>query len=151
MTAWRILAAPTALFGGLVAASAQAAGGLAEPWQLGMQAAVTPVAEQLHDFHNMLLVIITLITLFVLGLLFYVLWRFSEKRNPTPSRTSHNTLLEIVWTVVPVLILIFIAVPSFALIYRAEVVPKADMTIKATGHQWYWEYEYPDHGGFSFD
>jgi cytochrome c oxidase subunit 2 len=125
--------------------------GAPTPWQTGLQPAVTPIMREMTEFHNMLLVIITLITLFVLGLLFYVLWRYSEKRNPTPSRTSHNTLLEIIWTVVPVLILIFIAVPSFALIYRAEVVPKADMTIKATGHQWYWEYEYPDHGGFSFD
>ncbi len=151
------MSARNALGSGLVALAAffgldgAALAGAPTPWQTGLQPAVTPIMREMTEFHTMLLVIITLITLFVLGLLFYVLWRFSEKRNPTPSRTSHNTLLEIVWTVVPVLILIFIAVPSFALIYHAEVIPKADMTIKATGHQWYWEYEYPDHGGFSFD
>ncbi len=121
------------------------------PWQTGFQPSATPIMREITEFHGMLLVIITLITLFVLGLLFFVLWRFSAKRNPTPSRTTHNTLIEVLWTVIPVLLLVFIAVPSFALIYHAEVIPKADMTIKATGHQWYWEYEYPDHGGFSFD
>jgi cytochrome c oxidase subunit 2 len=121
------------------------------PWQMGFQPSVTPIMRELTEFHDLMLVIITAITLFVFALLFYVLWRFSAKRNPTPSRTTHNTVVEILWTVIPVLILVFIAVPSFALIYHAEVIPKADMTIKATGHQWYWEYEYPDHGGFSFD
>ncbi len=121
------------------------------PWQTGFQPSVTPIMRELTEFHDLMLVIITAITLFVFGLLFYVLWRFSAKRNPTPSRTTHNTVVEILWTVIPVLILVFIAVPSFALMYHAEVIPKADMTIKATGHQWYWEYEYPDHGGFSFD
>ena len=151
MTAWRILAAPTALFGGLVAASAQAAGGLAEPWQLGMQAAVTPVAEQLHDFHNMLLVIIFVIAIFVTALLVYCFVRFNEKANPTPSKTSHNTLLEVVWTVIPIIILVVIAVPSFKLLYFADRTVDAEMTIKAIGHQWYWSYEYPDHDELTFD
>ena len=133
---------------GLVGAATAAA---PTPWQLGFQPAATPIMREITDLHNLLLVIITVITLFVLGLLVYVIWRFGEKRNPTPSRTTHNTLLEIAWTVIPVLILLFIAVPSFALLYRSDVIPKADLTIKATGHQWYWEYEYPDHGGFSFD
>ena len=109
------------------------------------------IMRELTELHDLLLVIITLITLLVLGLLIYVVWRFGEKRNPNPSRTSHNTLVEILWTVVPVLILVVIAVPSFALLYHEDVIPEADMTIKATGHQWYWEYQYPDHGGFSFD
>ncbi len=121
------------------------------PWQMGFQPAATPIMREITDLHDLLLVIITLITLLVLGLLIYVVWRFGEKRNPTPSRTSHNTLVEILWTVVPVLILVVIAVPSFALLYNSDVIPKADMTIKATGHQWYWEYQYPDHGEFAFD
>ena len=110
------------------------------PWQIGLQPAATPIMREITEFHNLLLVIITVITLFVIGLLAYVIWRFGEKRNPTPSRTTHNTLIEIAWTVIPVMILIFIAVPSFALLYRSDVVPEADLTIKATGHQWYWEY-----------
>ncbi len=121
------------------------------PWQMGFQPAATPIMRELTGLHDLLLVIIILITLLVLGLLIYVVWRFGEKRNPTPTRTSHNTLIEILWTVVPVLILVVIAVPSFALLYHEDVIPKADMTIKATGHQWYWEYEYPDHGAFSYD
>lgn len=120
-------------------------------WQMGFQPAATPIMRELTNLHNLLLVIITLITLFVLGLLIYVVWRFGEKRNPTPSKTSHNTVIEILWTVVPVLILVVIAVPSFALLYHQDVIPKADMTIKATGHQWYWEYQYPDHGELTFD
>jgi cytochrome c oxidase subunit 2 len=141
------LAALAAWVGFCGAASAAAP----TPWQTGFQPAATPIMRELTSLHDTLLVIITLITLFVLGLLIYVVWRFSEKRNPTPSKTSHNTVIEILWTVIPVLILVFIAVPSFALLYHAEVIPKADMTIKATGHQWYWEYQYPDHGEFSFD
>ncbi len=140
-------AALAAWFGLVGGASAAAP----TPWQLGFQPAATPIMREITDLHDLLLVIITLITLLVLGLLVYVMWRFSAKRNPTPSRTSHNSLVEILWTVVPVLILVVIAVPSFALLYHGEVIPKADMTIKATGHQWYWEYTYPDHGGFSFD
>jgi cytochrome c oxidase subunit 2 len=121
------------------------------PWQMGFQPAATPIMRDITELHDLLLVISTVIVVFVLALLLYVVWRFSEKRNPTPSRASHNTVIEVLWTVVPVLILVFIAVPSFALLYHADVIPKADMTIKATGHQWYWEYEYPDHGGFTFD
>ena len=121
------------------------------PWEMGMQAPATPVAERQHALHNELLVIITLISLFVLGLLLYVIVRFNEKRNPVPSRTSHNTVIEVLWTVIPVLILVIIAIPSFKLLYFLDRTQKADMTIKVTGHQWYWTYEYPDNGGFSFD
>ncbi len=102
-------------------------------------------------FHDELLIIITLITLFVLGLLVYVMWRFNQQRNPVPSRTSHNTLIEMLWTVVPVLILVIIAIPSFKLLYYMDRVPNPDMTIKVTGHQWYWTYEYPDNGNLTFD
>jgi cytochrome c oxidase subunit II len=121
------------------------------PWQLGMQPAVTPAKEFIGSFHNLLLVIITLITIFVLALLLYTIVRFRASANPTPSKTTHHTLLEVAWTVVPVLILVVIAVPSFRLIYFADKAVNADFTLKVTGHQWYWTYEYPDHGAFQFD
>jgi cytochrome c oxidase subunit 2 len=136
------------LFCGLLTSSAWASS--AEPWQTGFQDAVTTVMEDVTDFHNLLLVVITLITIFVLVLLIYTMWRFSAKRNPTPSSTTHHATLEMAWTVVPVIILVVIAVPSFKLLYKADVVPKAEMTVKATGNQWYWQYEYPDQGNFGF-
>jgi cytochrome c oxidase subunit 2 len=109
-----------------------------------MQPPATPVKDRLNAFHNELLVIICLITVFVLGLLLYVMVRFSARRHPVPTQTSHNPLIEILWTVIPVLILVVIAIPSFKLMYFMDRVPNADMTIKVTGHQWYWSYEYPD-------
>jgi cytochrome c oxidase subunit 2 len=126
---------------------------IAVPWQMGMQTAATPVAEQIQEFHTLLLVIITLITLFVLGLLIYVMVRFNEKANPTPTKTTHNTLLEVLWTAVPILILVIIAVPSFKLLYFMDRLPAedAEMTLKVIGHQWYWSYEYPDHDDLAFD
>jgi cytochrome c oxidase subunit 2 len=130
---------------------AAAAEGRPENWQMNFQPPATPIAEQMQDFHNLLLVIITVITLFVLALLIWVMVRYNEKANPVPSKTSHNTMIEIAWTVVPVLILLVIAIPSFRLLYAQYEFPKADLTIKATGHQWYWSYSYPDQGGFSFD
>lgn len=102
-------------------------------------------------FHDLLLIIITAITVFVLILLLYVIWKFSEKRNPTPSKTTHNTWVEVIWTVVPILILIAIVFPSFSLLYKADVVPETEMTVKVIGKQWYWTFEYPDHGNFTFD
>ncbi|WP_206378207.1 cytochrome c oxidase subunit II [Sneathiella limimaris] len=128
-----------------------AAQGQPEPWQFGFQEAFSPVAHLMHDFHNLLLVIITLISLFVLGLLIYVVLRFNRKANPTPSKTSHNTLIEVIWTVVPVIILVIIAIPSMQLLYFGDRVEKADMTLKAIGYQWYWGYEYVDHEGLAFD
>ncbi len=121
------------------------------PWQLGMQPPASPVKEFIGSFHNMLLVIITLITVFVLALLLYTMVRFRAAANPNPSKTSHHTLLEVAWTLVPILILIVIAVPSFRLLYFADKAPEAEMTLKVTGRQWYWNYEYPDQGGFQFD
>lgn len=110
---------------------------------IGFQPAVTPVMEKLTDFHNhYLMPIIVGITLFVTVLMGYIMWRFSEKRNPVPSKTSHNTLIEIVWTVVPVIILLVMVVPSMRLLYFQDVIPEADMTIKATGNTWNWEYAY---------
>jgi cytochrome c oxidase subunit 2 len=122
-----------------------------QPWELGMQPPATPVKDRLEAFHDELLIIITLITIFVLGLLLYVIVRFHYQRNPVPSRTSHHTVIEMLWTVVPVLILVIIAIPSFKLMYYMDRVPEPDMTIKVTGHQWYWSYEYPDQGGLAFD
>ena len=133
-----------------VAAQA-AAGAAAQPWQLGFQPAATPIMEQVDNFHDLLLWIISAIVLFVFALLAYACWRFREGRNPTPSRRSHNTLLEVVWTGVPVLLLLIIAIPSFKLLYYIETVPQTDMTLKAIGRQWYWTYVYPDHGNFTFD
>jgi cytochrome c oxidase subunit 2 len=121
------------------------------PWQMGMQPPATPVQDRIVVFHDELLVITFLITVFVLGLLLYVIVRFHHTRNPVPTRTSHNAVIEILWTVVPVLILVGIAIPSFKLMYYMDRVPNADMTIKVTAHQWYWSYEYPDQAGLTFD
>jgi cytochrome c oxidase subunit 2 len=140
-----------ALVAALAGLSAAAVAGAPEPWQLGLQPAATPVAEQLHELHNWLLVIITLITVFVLVLLLYVIFRFRESRNPTPSKTTHNTLVEVMWTVIPIIILVGIAIPSFRLLYFADHTEEAEMTVKIIGHQWYWSYEYPDNGNFTFD
>jgi cytochrome c oxidase subunit II len=146
-----ILAGAAALLNQATGASAAEGTGAPQPWQLGFQEAATPVMERISIFHDGLLILITLISLLVFGLLGYVMWRFSEKRNPTPSRTAHNTLIEVLWTAIPVIILVIVAVPSMRLLYLQDVVPEADMTIKATGSQWYWSYAYPDNGGFEFD
>ena len=136
-----------------LAAPAFAAGtGQPEPWQIGMQNMVTPIGHEIAIFHTWLVVIITVITVFVAGLLGWVIFRFNEKSNPTPSRTTHHTMLEVAWTILPVLILVMIAIPSFRLLRNQLIIPKADITVKAIGHAWYWEYEYPqDQGGFKFD
>lgn len=141
-----------AVFAILVGAVGSAAAGEPLPWQIGLQDAVTPVMEQINSFHNMLTWIIVLISVFVLVLLLYVMVKFNEKSNPNPTKTTHNTMIEVAWTVIPVIILAVIAVPSFRLLYFQDVVPeKYDMTIKTTGHQWYWSYVYPDHGDIEFD
>jgi cytochrome c oxidase subunit 2 len=121
------------------------------PWQFGFQDAATPVTERIHQFHDELLVIILAISLFVFGLLAYVIVRFNHRAHPVPTRTSHNTVIEVLWTVVPVLILVTIAIPSFKLMYYMDRVPDAKMTVKITGHQWYWEYNYPDQGNIDFN
>jgi cytochrome c oxidase subunit 2 len=122
-----------------------------QPWQLGMQAPASEIKDRIHDFHNLLLVIITAITLFVLVLLVYVMVRFRASAHPTPTRTTHNTMVEILWTVIPIVILVVIAIPSFKLLYFEDRTPNAEMTLKVTGHQWYWSYEYPDADGLQFD
>ena len=142
------------IFGGLAATIASfspslafAEAGQARDWQLGMQDSVTPVMDDIISFHNLLLVIITVITVFVLALLLIVIFKFNSKANPVPSKTTHNTLIEVLWTVIPVLILVVIAVPSFRLLYKQRDIPAADMTIKVIGNpSWNWTYEYPDLG-----
>lgn len=136
----------TAALAATIAAAAPAFAGYGQPspWQLGLQEAVTPVFHQAHAFHNFVLVIITVITLFVLGLLVYCVVRFREDKNPVPSKTTHHTLLEVAWTIIPVLILVVIAVPSFRLLYAQYSPPPADLTIKVVGRQWNWDVVYPD-------
>lgn len=145
-----------------VALAAMAEGAMAaqpQPWEITLQPAASPIMEMIHSFNNGLLIVVSLITVFVLGLLVVVMVRFNARRNPVPSKTSHNTLIEVVWTVVPILILVGIAVPSFSLLIAqhdpARALPNYDpektVTIKATGYQWYWGYTYPDHGDLEFE
>ena len=150
------LAATTgAMFGSAGMALAQQAG-QPVPWQLGFQLSVTPVMDNIVSFHTFLLWMIAAISAFVLALLVIIAVRFNARANPTPSRTTHNTLLEVAWTLIPVVILVGIAIPSFRLLFFQLNMPamsaeQGDVTIKATGKQWYWTYSYPDHGNFEFD
>jgi len=125
--------------------------GQPSPWQIGLQQSASPVMDNIIWFHDFLLYIITGIAGFVLALLVVVMVRFNARTNPIPSRTTHNTLIEIAWTLIPIVILMFIAVPSFKLLFFQLNVPPADLTVKATGKQWYWSYSYPDNGQFEFD
>jgi cytochrome c oxidase subunit 2 len=125
--------------------------GQPSPWQIGLQQSASPVMDNIIWFHDFLLYIITVIAGFVLVLLVVVMVRFNARTNPTPSRTTHNTLIEIAWTLIPIVILMVIAVPSFKLLFLQLNVPPADLTVKATGKQWYWSYSYPDNGQFEFD
>ena len=142
----------------VIAALGWVAGALAQPivgvphdWQTNFPPPFTPVMEKVESLNDLLLVIISLICVFVLGLLLYAMWRFHASRNPVPSMVTHNTVLEILWTIVPILILVVIAVPSFRLLYYGDKATDAAFTIKVTGHQWYWSYDYPDQGNFSVD
>lgn len=132
-------------------AHAEEALGLAKPWQLNFQEAVTPVMEQLTDLHNGLTILAIVISAFVLALMIFVALRFNARANPVPSKTTHNTLIEIIWTVVPILILVGICIPSFKLHYYMSEPQNPEMTLKVVGYQWYWHYDYPDNGGFGFD
>jgi cytochrome c oxidase subunit 2 len=134
--------------------AALAAGtGQPQPWQIAMQNPVTELAQGMHNFHTWLVWIITAISLFVLALLIVLVVKFNENANPVPTRTTHHTMLEVAWTIVPVLILVAIAIPSFRLLRQQLIIPKPDLVVKVTGHSWYWSYEYPGDqgGGFSFD
>jgi cytochrome c oxidase subunit 2 len=133
------------------AAFAEEVVGQPSPWELDLQASASPVMDSIMRFHDGLVVIITVITLFVLALLITVVLKFNARSNPVPSRTTHNTTIEVAWTLIPVLILVSIAVPSFRLLFEELDIPKADLTVKATGKQWYWSYAYPDNGKFEFD
>lgn len=122
-----------------------------ENWGMGMVGSAGPVKDEMIWFHDALLLpIITVIALFVLGLLVWVVVRYNAKANPVPSKTTHNTMLEVVWTLIPVLILVVIIVPSMKLLYYSDRTVEAEMTLKAVGYQWYWGYEYPDHGEVTF-
>ena len=151
MQVFKRIIAPAVFFTGLTSLAGMAIAAQPSPWELNLQPAATEVMESIVSFHNMLLIIITLITLFVLGLLLVVMVKFNAKANPTPSKTTHNTLLEVAWTVLPVVILTVIAIPSFRLLFTQLDIPPADVTVKATGKQWFWSYSYPDAGGFEFD
>jgi cytochrome c oxidase subunit 2 len=150
LIAFVVTAGVTVLAGGAAALATTAATGQPKPWELGLQPGATPVMDDIIWFHDFLLWIIGAIALFVLVLLVIVIVRFNARANPVPSRTTHNTTIEIIWTVVPVLILVAIAVPSFRLLFYELKVPKADITVKATGKQWFWSYSYPDQK-FEFD
>jgi cytochrome c oxidase subunit 2 len=134
----------------VAATSAWAGMGQPSPGEMGLQGAASPVAEEIHKFYDFVNIIIVAIAVFVLLLLLYVMYRFNERANPTPSKATHNTLLEVTWTVVPILILVAIAIPSFRLLHLQYSYPKADITLKATGYTWYWEHGYPELG-FSFE
>ncbi|HET7716983.1 MAG TPA: cytochrome c oxidase subunit II [Bauldia sp.] len=158
MLLFKRVAALAATVGVILAGAGTALAGDGQPskWQLGFQQPATPVMEWINSFHTGLLYTIVAISLFVLALLLIVMVRFNARANPTPSRTTHNTFIEVVWTLVPVIILVGIAIPSFRLLFYQLNVPAmsaeaGDVTIKATGKQWFWTYSYPDHGNFEFD
>lgn len=134
----------------LITLPALAGDGLADKWELGMQNAASPSADHIHNFHDMMLYIITAIVIFVFVLLLWVIIRYNEKANPKPAQFTHNVMIEVIWTLVPVLILIAIAIPSFQMLYFNDRVENPDMTLKVTGRQWYWDYEYPDNDGIAF-
>jgi len=143
-----VLASVVALAG---MAEAQGMVGGSAPWQVGLREAASPTMERINSFHNFLLVVTVLIAVFVLILMMYIMIRFRAARNPNPSKNTHNTMLEVLWTVIPIIILVVIAVPSFRLLYFADRTAEAEMTIKAIGSQWFWSYEYPDHDNLAFD
>ena len=135
----------------LLAAAVLAAGGVAfagmgqpSPWQMGFQGSAAPTMDDIVWFHDFVLWIIIVITVFVLALLLIIIVKFNAKANPTPSKTTHNTLLEVAWTVIPVVILVVIAIPSFRILFVQLNIPQSDLTIKAAGNQWNWTYTYPD-------
>ena len=129
------------------------ANGIPTPWQMNFQKAASPMMEGINHMHNFLLVIITSIAIIVCGLLTYVIFNFRASRNPIPSKTTHNTVLEIIWSFIPVIVVALITVPSIRLLYEMEKPHDPDMTVKVIGKQWYWTYEYPTKDGktISFD
>jgi cytochrome c oxidase subunit 2 len=148
---FRLMTAATLLCAGAAWAQEPAVRGAPEPWQLNFQPAASPVMTMIESLHNLLLFIIVAISAFVLGLLGFACLRYRANRNQAASRRTHNSVLEIAWTAIPVLILVVIAIPSFKLLYFMDRAANPEMTLKAIGHQWYWSYEYPDNGNFTFD
>ena len=162
MNVWKAVGAAVAWIAAWLATAGPAAAqavGVSREWQLGFQEAATPIMAEIVAFHDFMLWLITLISVFVLALLLYIIWRFNSKSNPVPSKQTHNTVLEVLWTIVPVIILVVMVIPSLRLLYREDVVPNAErvaemygiqvdgeMTVKAIGFQWAWQYDYPDHG-----
>jgi cytochrome c oxidase subunit 2 len=138
------------LTAGFFALTSHPAHAAPQMWEINFQDAASLSAEEQHKFHHFVLIIITAITVFVMGLLFWVIVRYNKWANPVPSQTSHNVLIEIIWTIIPVLILIAIAVPSFRLLYFTDRTPNPEMTLEVRGFQWYWGYTYPDNGGVNF-
>ncbi|MFK7866945.1 MAG: cytochrome c oxidase subunit II [Alphaproteobacteria bacterium] len=137
---------------GVAAVSNLALAAKPEAWKMGLPEPVTPLARMMKEFHDLwLLPVVFGVSIFVMILIAYTCWRFSEKRNPIPSKTTHNASLEVLWTGIPVIILLVLAFPSLRLLYATDNVADSDMTLKITGYQWYWNYEYPDHGGFNID
>lgn len=137
--------------GAAVMSWATAASALPYNYELGLQPAASPVMERIESFHQLLLYIIVAISLFVLSLLIWIILRYNRRANPTPSKTHHNTLLEVAWTIIPVIILVIIAIPSFKLLYYEAAIPKADVRLNVIGKQWFWTYQYPADGNFQFD
>lgn len=132
------------VIGGLLLMESSALASVPQPWQMGFQPAASPMMEGVTHMHNLLLAVITVIALLVGALMSYVMVRFRASRHPVPSKTAHHTLLEVVWTMIPVLILVMIAIPSLKLLFSLDKAQNATMTVKAIGHQWYWSYEYPE-------
>lgn len=147
----KVLATMAAMGILLVAGDAFAGEGRSAPWQMWFQPAYSPTAEGIHSLHDLIFAVEVAICIFVLIVLGYILVRFNSKANPVPAKFTHNTLLEIVWTAVPIIILVIIAVPSLKLLYFADSNKDAEMTLKVTGNQWYWTYNYPDQGEIEFD
>ena len=146
------LAALAAFFTTTVLGSSIAMAQAPEEWQMGFQDAHSPTMEKIVSFNDVLLWLCIVFSVFIMGLMAYILFRFSRKRNPVPQKFSHNSLIEVLWTVIPVIVLVIIAIPSFRLLYYMDRTTEAEMTIKAIGHQWYWSYEYPELGeDFTFD
>lgn len=123
----------------------------AKPWQIGFQESASPAASMIIDTHNFIMIFVWITVIFVLLLLTYTCVKFKAKNTPTPSTTSHNTILEIIWIIIPTIIVIIIAIPSIKLLFNQDNIPETEMTLKVIGRQWYWSYEYPDHHNISFD
>lgn len=138
-------------FFALTLAACNAFAGQPRDWQMTFQQAATPVMEDIENLHDFLMILMAGVVLIVLSLLIYVCLRFNAKTNPVPNKFSHNVLIEVIWTIIPAILLVVIAVPSFRSLYNAEKIPPVDLTVKVVGYQWYWHYAYPDNGGFEFD